>query len=178
MSALGSILSTNEVRAVLFTQTANATVANTVAETTIIGSGVGSLTLPANFLTVGRTIHFRLWGIYSTDAAAPTLNVNVKLGGTTIMTTTAIAATAAMTNRGLTIHGMITCRTTGATGTVFGQGQCEQNNANTNSQARDMENTATVTVDTTAALTFDITVTWGTANANNTATGTNLVLEG
>lgn len=49
----------------VWVQTATATVVNTVAETTLLAAGNGNLTLPANFLTVGKTLKFTAMGIHS-----------------------------------------------------------------------------------------------------------------
>jgi hypothetical protein len=75
----------NLTASTLFSSTATVTVAATTVETSIIGSGSGSLTLPANYLTAGKTIRFSLRGLYST----PTLSVGnilvkIKLGGSTL----------------------------------------------------------------------------------------------
>ena len=51
---------------VIYRQTADKTVANTTTETSIIGTGVGTLPLPANFLIPGRTLRLTFEGVYST----------------------------------------------------------------------------------------------------------------
>lgn len=52
----------------LFTSTATQTVASTVTETTILGTGSGSLTIAANYLTVGKLLRLYIRGLYSTPA--------------------------------------------------------------------------------------------------------------
>lgn len=165
------------VYSLLFAATADATVTNTVTETSIVGSGTGSLTLPANFFTAGRTVRVLVRGKYS-DAAVPgTLTIKVKLGSTVILTTGAQTPTGTLTNEGFSVTGLITCRTTGATGTVYGQGDTVTHSAATTHAEWEMTNTGTQTVDTTGTLAVDVTATWGTADASNSITGTNALVE-
>ena len=153
-----------------FTQTATATVANTVTETTLISTGVGSVTLPATFLVAGRTVRLVIRGIM-TATGADTLDLKVKLGGTTLVSTGAITP-AAMTDEGWEVAVDITCRTTGATGTVFAQGMAIIDNVTYNMAA-----TTTTTVDTTGTLAVDVTATWGVAALGNSVRSTNAVVE-
>jgi hypothetical protein len=68
-----------------FTGTADQTASNTASETSITPSGVGTLTIPANFLVAGKTLRIKAGGKYSTDGAAgPDLNLKIKLGSTII----------------------------------------------------------------------------------------------
>lgn len=164
----------------LFSSTATQTVAATVAETTIVGSGSGSLTLPANYLTVGRMIRFSIRGLYST----PTLSlgniaIKIKLGGTTLATGTANALAATATNIGFVGEVLITCRTTGASGTVIIMGGLVYGvGGNLAPLALDINNgTSTTTLDTTGTLTFDCTVTWSNNTAGNSVSSLNCLLE-
>ena len=162
---------------ILFTSTADATVTNTVIETTIIGSGVGTTTLPGSFFAVGKTIRITVRGKYS-DAIVPgTLNIKIKYGTTVLLTTGAQTPTGTLTNEGFEVSGIITCRTTGATGTVYSQGDFINYTAATTHASWEMTNTAATTIDTTASAALDVTVTWGTADAGNTITSTNVILE-
>lgn len=170
---------------VIFSQTADATVANTGTETTLIGTGVGTVTLPADVLfgssgSAGRTLRITARGIYGTDAITPgNLNLRVKLGATTICTTGNVAATAALTNRFWELTAYITCRTQGAAGTVLGNGGFLHDDALATSELRiwQMINTGTTTIDTTASLAIDVTADWDTADAQNTITCQVLVVE-
>lgn len=157
----------------LFSQTASVTVANTTTETSLTNGGSGSLTLPANFFIPGRTISLVMWG-YHSSVANPNITVKVKFGSTVILTTGAVAS-GNSTNTAVKLDCTITCRTVGATGTVFAQGTYTE--AGTGANIFDMTNTATTTIDTTASQTVDITVQWGTASASNTITSTNVLLD-
>jgi hypothetical protein len=159
----------------VFVVTSSATVASTTTETTIIGSGTGSLVLPVNFFTVGKTLKFYLYGTIAT-ILTPTIRIKAKLGSVIILDT-AVDTLSTITGTNLfTTEGIITCRTTGATGTVFGQGLTLYYTGTTGLSGLASPNTTTSTIDTTATQTLDITVTWGTASASNTITGTNFVL--
>lgn len=159
----------------IYSQAASATVANTVSETTVISAtgAEGSVTLPANFFSAsGVALKVRVWGIHSATGN-PTIEWKVKIGGTVILDTTAVIS-GNSTNQAFDIDGVITCRTTGTTGTVFGQGKyIEVGNA-----LFPMSNTGTQTLNTTISNVVDITVQWGTAAVGNTVTATNVVLQG
>ena len=182
--AFGSFTLEEILSGVIFTQTANQTVVNTVTETTLIGTGVGTVTLPANFLksafgTAGRTIRITARGIYGTDLVAPTLNIRVKLGSTTVVSTGVITTAANLTNKFWEATAYITCRTSGATGTVMGNGAFLHDDALANNTLSiwGMTNTGTTTINTTEAQAIDVTAEWGTADADNTITCQILTLE-
>ena len=156
----------------LFTQTANKTIADTVTETTLFGTGVGTLTLPVVFFVAGKTIRVTIRGFYS-EGTASNGTFNVKLGSVSICTTGAFAIAGAATNVGWVASVDITCRSTGASGTVHGQGMYLYS---TNGQ-QPIQNTAVATVDTTGTLTLDVMWTWSVNNANNTITSTNATVE-
>jgi hypothetical protein len=171
----------NLTASTLFSSTATVTVAATTVETSIIGSGSGSLTLPANYLTAGKTIRFSLRGLYST----PTLSVGnilvkIKLGGSTLASGTANALVATSTNLGFSGEGIITCRTTGASGSVIMMGGLEYGVGNNLAPLFLAINngTSTTTVDTTSALAFDCTVTWSNNTVGNSVSSLNATLEG
>lgn len=161
------------VNGVLFTQTQTVTVADTVTETALTGTGTGTLTLPANFFAAGKTIKIRALG-YHSSTASPNITIRVKLGSTTILTTGAIASGNGSDDAWV-CDAFFTCRTTGGTGTVIGQGYYEEVHGNGNRGG--MVNTATTTIDTTESQAISITVEWGTADAGNTISCTNVLIE-
>ena len=164
---------------IVFTSTASATVANTTTETTLIGSGVGSLTLATNRLAAGKTLRIRARGYWGTDAAvAGTMRWRVKLGSTTVLDTGAITPAIAITNLFWQLDAEIVCRTTGGSGTVFAQGYTDrQEVAEAALLAVTMVNTATTTINTTVTQAIDVTFEWGTADAENTITCSNVTIE-
>lgn len=159
----------------LFTQTADKTVSNTVTETSIIGTGTGSLTLPANFFTTGKTIRLRVGGIYSTPAlSTPSVVIKLKYGSTTIATVTTTGLLAGASALKFEGEAVITCRSTGASGTVMVHGDVEYAIGVAGQIAIDTLNNggATTTVDTTASSLLDITVTWDSATSTRIVTST------
>ena len=155
---------------VAFIQTASATVANTVTETALTSTGVGTLTIPAYGPIIGKTYKFKAFG-YHSSTAAPNLTMKVKLGSTVILTT-GTHAVHNPTNGQWELDGMFTFRTLGSSGTIFSQGRFYD--------ATDfvpIVNTATTTISTIVDQAISITATWGTANAGNTITLTNLTIE-
>lgn len=156
----------------LFIQTTNKTVANTVTETSLIDGGVGSLTLPANFFNVGKTLKFELLGFHSA-VTNPTIRMRVKIGSVVLCDTGAVNS-ANSTNDLVQLNAIITGYTTGATGSVHGHGYYQELGSGFNNFQ--MVNTSPVTIDTTVSNTVDITVEWGTASASNTITSTNVII--
>jgi hypothetical protein len=163
----------NWLQSVIFSQTASQTVANTVTTTTLFGSGVGTLTLPANFFRAGKTIRLTLMG-YHSSTGNPNITVAASLGGTSICTTGAVASGNGASNAWL-VNVEITCRTTGATGTVIGSGVYSELQGS--GRLAGIVATATTTIDTTASQAIDVTITWGTAAAGNTITATVATVE-
>ena len=152
---------------VLFTQTSTVTVANTVTETAITDGGVGSLVLPANFFIAGRTIKLVGAGYHSNNNS-DTLRIRVKFGSTAILDTGA-QASGASSNDGFQLAAFITCRTTGASGTIMAQGEYKEYTGTPSSHdTYQLVNTSTTTIDTTASQTISVTAQWAVASASNT----------
>lgn len=159
-----------------FAQTADQTIANTTTETTCFGSGVGALTLPANELVVGKTIRIKLVGRISTSATPGSVTVKLKLGSAVIASRT-FTPSANLAGRHLQIEAVITCRSTGVSGTVMGQGLTTIVFLDTTTLGHYMQATSPTTVDTTISQAIDVTWDWGTASASNTVTFTNAEVE-
>lgn len=158
-----------------FVQTASVTVASTASITTLVGSGLGSATLAADSLKVGSSIRLKASGYLSTDAAVgPTMTWTFQIGGSTIMATSAITLSNGLSNVGWRVEVEATVRTAGAGGTLFAQGVVFFND--TAHQAF-MVNTATDSINTTATKLVDLLATWGTSDADNTITCSNLSIE-
>jgi len=149
---------------VLFQQTADKTVIDTVTETTLLATGVGTMTLPANIVKVGSSFRINMQGRIS-DTATPTLEFKIKLGGITVVSTGAITLGAVSDDHWILIFTGVV-RSVGTTGTLMGTGTflTEQNDHFGLTVA------APITIDTTVDQVLDVTVTWGTANVSNTIT--------
>lgn len=160
-----------------FAETANANINTSTTETTLIGTGTGTATLAANFLTVAKTIKVRMWGFYGTKASpVGALTIRFKYGSTTLVTLSP-TLTVSLTNQPFNLEFELTCRTTGATGTVFAQGEGRFYSAAGTVGNISGVTTATTTIDTTASSKIDITAQWATSNASNTITSTNYSME-
>lgn len=162
----------------LFVQTTDVTVASSDLETSVVGTGVGSVMLPANFFSAGRTIQALVAGFYSTDTPAGTMTLRVRIGGTVIMATGINTMTNGMTDHYWAVRIMdITCRTDGVKGTIMAQGHAIFGTSKTTSDVLEFgPNLVPVVIDTTQNHVLDITVQWGTASAANTLTATNIRL--
>jgi len=157
----------------LFVQTQTVTVSSTTAETTLIGAGVGNVTLPAGFFVAGKSIGIKAFGIHS-SAGGVTIRLRIKLGSTTILDTGATNS-GNDTDQGFSIDADICCRTSGVSGTVIGQGYYLEEGSN--EKHAGMVNTTTTTIDTTAALAVNLTAEWSTSSASNSISCTKLYLD-
>lgn len=152
----------------MWTQTADATHANSLTESTIIGTVVGTKSVGqfAALLLAGKTLRIRAAGFLS-STGNPTLAIRVKLGAVTVLSTGDVAQSGTPTNVGWSLDAIITCRTAGVSGTVHAQGMFQYGGT-----FMPLVATAAVTVDTTIANVADITADWGTAVSGNSITST------
>jgi len=157
----------------IFAQTSTVTVTNTTVETTLLGSGVGSLVFAANSLQIGSSVSGTAIGPHSTSGN-PTIQLRVYMNSTVILDT-GIVTSGNSASATWEFRGFITCRSTGVTGTVQAQGFYIESAGGTNLFG--MVNSAPITIDTTIAQTFNFTVQWGTASASNTISNTNTLVQ-
>jgi len=154
----------------LFEQTNSVTIANDNTEKTLLGTGIGGLTLPANFFVPGKKFRIHMRGIIR-DTAAPTGRLRMLLGATVITDTGAQALGVIAADDSWELTGTIVCRTTGAPGTVVGSFDFYYHNAGGVGATTEIDvNPAVVNLTTTGALTLDVLWTWSAANANNSIT--------
>ena len=153
---------------VIFTQTADKTIADTTDETTLFGTGVGTLTLPANFWVVGKTLRIEIHGDFA-DAGNPTAQIRVKLDAVELSDSTAIALSGLAGTEEWETEVIITCRSVGGSGTLETVVDWEYETSVGSSAIERLDIGGTLqTVDTTQSDTLDITFEWGTAAAANT----------
>jgi hypothetical protein len=163
---------------VMFVATADKTVTNTNAETTMFAAGIGTLTFPADFFVVGKSVRITLRGHHTMDASPPTLTFRVKLGGVTFASV--VYTDLNDTNQYLEVSFILTCRTTGAGGTGIGQGYVLMHEQTGGSASADIEQlvmTATAAMNTTGTLALDVTAQPSVADAGSTFTITNAIVE-
>lgn len=168
----------NVVTTPQFVQTNTVTVTGVIVATTLVGTGVGTVTLPANFFAVaGSVLNVDYGGTWNGAGSSTTDSLLISLGGTTIASGS--LATSGTGTFACSMHLTITARTVGASGSVIilSPGMiC--NNATTQNPWFVALGTVTtpVTINTTIAQAFNITITPGAAS--KTYVSTNLVLRG
>ena len=145
----------------LFTTTSSAGPSASSAETSLLGTatqyGSAGKTIKAYVIDhAGRTVLVDLWGTIATSGT-PTLDVKFKIGGTAIIDTGAQTLVAVNGTQTWHFQGMITFRTTGASGACIGQGKMEYFSNATTVNAFSVANTATTTIDTTVDEAVDCT---------------------
>jgi hypothetical protein len=168
----GSILSLIGGSPSLFTATANATVANTASETTLLGSGTGSLTVPS--VIIGKCIRFRARGFWSTLAlTAGNITLNFKAGSTVLATTGAMTVPLSQSNNYWEVEADINIYSVTAGGVMWTQGRFLTQIAALAAQIAGMVNTGSAGTGSLSSA-LGLTATWSVASASNTITCTNV----
>ncbi|PPG91537.1 hypothetical protein C5C39_06810 [Rathayibacter sp. AY1F3] len=156
----------------IFSQTANRTITNTAAETSLLGTGAGSNLIKANALTVGKRIRIHGEGIYSTPLVGSSLTIRVKLGGVVVASVVTSALLASATNKACTFDCLIVVREVGTAGKVIVGGEASYS-IGASKFFQDIDNAgAMTTLDTTADMSPDVTVQWDLASTTRSITST------
>jgi len=135
---------------------------------TLTGSGTAG-TVPAGALNqIGRYIEWDLWG-YIGNTATPNFTFDIALGSTVVWTTASFASVAITGSGTWHASGQLVTVTTGATGTVIGQGSFVYHQTVLLATGISTALTAAVTVDLTAAKVFSINATCGASSSSNKA---------
>ena len=153
----------------LFAQTANSTpITNTTVETSLINGGVGSLTVPANGFTVGDSFRLDMGGVMSAQNNN-TITIRLKSGSVSFGDSGAMVMPS-ITNQVWYLTTTFTVRSIGAAGvaSIVALSQFHILKLASGTQQGFAWNTVnSTTFNTTISNTLDITVQWGSANANN-----------
>ena len=159
----------------LFTTISTVTLTGSVstAETSIIGTTVGSLVIPAFTLKPGSGLRIDCVGSLSI-VTAHNFTLKAKIGGVIFTSLTASASLAAASGNGLQISVFGTCRTAGAAGTVQGNGMFTWANNTHNILGDGLVSTLAV-IDTTIANTIDLTWQWLSAAGTNTVNSAQVI---
>lgn len=179
-SFLGSMQ--QQLSSVVFVATASAGPSNTNSETSLLGTGVGSKTLPANFLVPGKMIRVRGSGVFNSLASPGNLTLKLKLGSTVLGSAT-FTPPVSGSNNAFSYDVIFTCRTAGGSGSVMPEGRFTLANysgatATGSRVSGDLNNlSAAVTVDTTISQVLDVTATFATGSASNVMTGASSIIE-
>ena len=157
----------------LYAQTVqSATVTNTTTETSIIGTGVGSLTVPADTFSVGDSYHGKVGGVIS-HQNGDEITIRIKTGATVLASTGLISLTAS-TTLGWELELDFTIATIGATGDICTNGNFAYNRNSGSLEGYVFQDVQPI--NTTIANTLDITVEWNQAKTQDQIYSANFVL--
>ena len=144
----------------------------TASETSMAPStATGSLTLAADYLTQGKTMHLRISGTID-STGSPTLTFKFKIGATTYLTSAAITVGADYTDVMFHLEADWTIWTTGATGTLAVQGRIF-----IGTDVIPFSATGWAALDTTASNLLAATAQWSDSSASNILTISNYTVE-
>lgn len=157
----------------LYAQTIqSATLTNSTTETSIVGTGVGSLSVPADAFVVGDSYHAKIGGVISAQNN-DTITIRIKTGST-VLATTGVITLEAVTGMGWECELDFTVAAIGATGSMCTNGNFAYNRDTGSLEGfvfQDVE-----TFDTTVSNTLDITAEWGQAKTQDEIHSANFVL--
>jgi len=163
----------------LFAQTSDSTpVTATTVETTILGAGVGTLTVPANGFSIGGSFQASLDGIITCLSSA-TLHIRVKTLTGVILADTGIIAMEAATSKSWLINLYFTIRNIGGTtvASISSGGLFSYiKNSGINFEGYVLSTVNNTTFDTTINNTLVITAQWNSTNAGNSIFTRNFTL--
>lgn len=164
--------------ATVFTSAWPKSVSNTATETTLLNSGSGTLTIPANFLDSGKTLKLEIRGTYNTKNGPTTLRLRGKVGNAAVVDTGVNVIFSGASTREFEMDALITCQIAGASGAgvLAAQGKSIIFSGPSGSQLWEMRNTSTFDFDTTTAQTVNVTAQWGEADSSNSITSTNVLI--
>lgn len=165
----------------LFVSLATTTLSNSTTEATLIGTGNGSLTIPANYLVPGRVIRILFKGLYSTPTllGIATLTTRLKLAGTTVSSGSISSLLASASNTPYDGEILITCRTSGTSGTIIIGGFIGFNTGSTSHSYVEVNSGGSiVTVNTTSGITVDLTGQYSSATTGNSISCHQFVVTG
>ena len=153
----------------LFSQTSNsANVTNTTTESSLVGTGVGTLSVPSNGFSIGDSFLGRLVGHISSKNN-DTIRIKVK-SGSVILGDTGVVTMPQTTDKHYTVDLNFTVRTIGAAGVAsIATGMVFTYSKDASNAFEGYNSTIinTTTFDTTSTNTLDVTIQWGTADALN-----------
>lgn len=153
----------------LFAQTVKGpSVTNTTVESSILGTGVGTLTVPANVFQVGDSFRAKLTGHISA-ANNNTIDIKIK-AGSILLADTGVISLPNITDLNWTIEVDFTIRAIGPAGTasIVSSGVFTyMKNASNAFEGDTFSVVNATTFDTTVSNTLDITAKWGTASVSN-----------
>jgi len=153
----------------LYTQTNSSTpVTNTIAETSLLDGGLGTLTVPANMFKVGDSFHAVATG-HINSVNNHTLQIRIKSDGI-VLADTGVITMAASTAKHWKLEVEFIIRAIGASGVAriaTGGTFFYTKDASNAFEGTNFSTETTTGFDTTISNTLAITAQWGTANAGD-----------
>ncbi|HEY1646290.1 MAG TPA: hypothetical protein VGF75_08105 [Candidatus Saccharimonadales bacterium] len=168
------------VQRTLFLDPVGVSFSNTTTPTSIFSAtGIfGTLTFPANFWIVGRTLRLRTLGFLESDAST-TLTLVLALGGSSTTSTTPTLAVTT-TDRPFFLDVILVCTAVGASGNIRAEGWF-LSEAGTPTQLNvlvlNAAGEANLTVNTGASSTLSSTLAFSAASTTNSITSRSTVIE-
>ena len=137
------------------------------------GLSFNLLPIPDGSYDAGDRQH--LLGLYrgiAFGAISETLTLLLKLGSVTLISTGALTPTSGLTDKPWKMEGYFIVRSTGASGTVMASAEYDA----VGSKGQ-LANAGTITIDDTTSAVYQVAAEWGVADAGNSVTVQNLVIE-
>jgi hypothetical protein len=163
----------------LYAQTTSSIPATGIAKNSIIGTGVGTLTVPANSFQIGDSFTCELDGFLSCLGTA-TLHIHVETLAGVILADTGIINMDATTSKSWLLNLFFTVRNIGGAGvaSISSGGLFSYiKNAGVNFEGYVLSQINATTFDTTVNNTLVVTAQWNTGSASNTIQSFNFVLQ-
>lgn len=143
----------------IFAMTASSTSINTTAEINLVGTGSGTVTIPSTFWEMGRSLKVKGTGFYSSTTTTPgNFTLKVKIGTTVVLSTASVGYVVSQSSQVFAFSATLTCRATGASGSVIGQSAFGVFDNINGFRALPVVNATPVSVDLSASR--DISFTW------------------
>jgi hypothetical protein len=160
----------------LYAQTVVSATINTAPEQSIVGTGIGTLSVPANAFSVGDSFHGKIGGLINATGGGGRSELILRIkSGTTILATTGVFDLDNATNQGWECELDFTITTIGATGTICTNGNfCYTKNGSRQVFGYIFQDVTTI--NTTVTNTLDITVEWNVINGGDDIYSANFVL--
>jgi len=159
--------------ATLFSSTTQHGPNDTAAETSLVGSVVGSQTVSANTFVNGQVLEARAQGYFSLPAVADALTLKAKCGSTVLASASFTPPAGVVTNGTFRLWLMFTAIGSGAGGAIMTNGHVELVGTTLSPTVSKVLNTSNVAYDFTTSCAFDVTAQWGGAQVGETIQGTN-----
>ena len=163
----------------VFAQTTSSIPATGITEKSIIGTGVGTLTVPANAFQIGDSFTLASDGLVSSLSSA-TLEIHVKTLAGAVLCDTGIINMALATNKPFLLSLYFTIRTLGGVGvaSISSGGLFSYiRNGGTQFEGYVLSQINTTTFNTTIDNTLVVTAQWNTGSASNTIQSINFILQ-